>query len=110
MCGVDAFDNEYEELLTKLDQLVLLLERHGEAHWVNWLSTDRKLLARSDAKALAHVRSAFGGMGSLNDLYIHPANGHLIDAEYLDKANNELSELRSDVYKLTVTLQRSMNH
>lgn len=77
--------------------------------WVDWLTRARESLAHSDAQGLDHLRSAFGGMGSLNDLVIHPMNGHTVDAGSIDRLNDELTQLRSDVYRLAITLRRSLD-
>ena len=107
--GVDACDRRYKELLAKLDQLVTLLTRCDVSDWVDWLTRARESLAHSDAQGLDHLRSAFGGMGSLNDLVIHPMNGHTVDAGSIDRLNDELTRLRSDVYRLAITLRRSLD-
>ena len=38
-------------------------------------------------------------MGSLNDVVIHPANGHAIDVAEIDAVNRKLSEIRLQIYE-----------
>ena len=45
-----------------------------------------------------YLLRAFGGMGSLNDLLIHEANGHSIAAVDVGPVNDRLDELRTRVY------------
>ena len=58
----------YREVLQALH---LLLDSIGETHWRDWIGQD---LAEWDTqRSVAHHLSAYGGMGSLNDLYFPPA-------------------------------------
>ncbi len=72
-------DGKLQELCQSIESLVLLLGSAGETHWNNWLQTDLRRLRSGDTYALQHLLQAFGGMGSLNDLVIHPLNGHVLD-------------------------------
>jgi hypothetical protein len=51
-----------------LDAMHLLLNRCGETHWRDWVAKD---LADWDASgSVSHHLSAYGGMGSFNDVYL----------------------------------------
>jgi hypothetical protein len=50
---------------------------------------------KSDAQAILRK---FGGMGSINDLYICSANGHSIKVEDEAAANQELQSLLECIY------------
>lgn len=48
------------------------------------------------------VRDLFGGMGSLNDIYISKANGHIVENE--KEANGHLDKLRKALWnEITAT-------
>jgi Domain of unknown function (DUF6966) len=92
-----------EESLLELESL--LRSRH--AFW--WADKIRRVL---DPDALfadraAEVRSWFGGMGSLNDLWLSRGNGHRIDDGEEDKVNRRLQQLRGEVYRLVDAVLRS---
>lgn len=93
------------ELLLTLDDLASLLRRHGEPHWSAWLEGDARRLRNGDRGALDHLLSAFGGMGSLNDLILSPVNGHAIDEEDVERVNAELRRLASRLFTLARELQ-----
>ncbi|WP_433771408.1 DUF6966 domain-containing protein [Pseudomonas putida] len=59
-----------EELIYILDQLAILLESDGDTHWSFWMRRTRALLLDSDYSGIEYLLSAFGGMGSLNDLIL----------------------------------------
>lgn len=82
----------------QLAELVELLERYGEARWADWLAADLRAIRKGDACGLDHLLQAFGGMGSINDLVIHPVNGHRIDAVEIDTVNRRLDALREQIW------------
>lgn len=57
-----------------LHAMVRLLEAVGEKHWAAWIREDIHLWEGSSETA--HHLSAYGGMGSFNDVWICHANGH----------------------------------
>ena len=88
------------ELRTVLAELQDLLDDVGERFWARW--------ARERAAALAwgrlephDLRYVLGGLGSLNDLVLHPANGHDIDRDDVDELNARLTRLRAHLWQLT---------
>ena len=85
---------------------MLLLGSVGETHWTNWLQTDLRRLRSGDTYALPHLLQAFGGMGSLNDLVVHPLNGHVVDEHKAAQINDRLRDLRGDIYRLANELER----
>jgi hypothetical protein len=50
--------------------------------------------------------SAFGGMGSINDLVLHPMNGHKVDVNEVSTVNGRLNSLLERIYALVVKLKR----
>ncbi|WP_324027849.1 hypothetical protein QSV08_07850 [Maribacter sp. BPC-D8] len=51
-----------------LEILKQLLEESGNTHWANWIDKDIKLWEATED--VNHHLSAFGGMGSINDLFV----------------------------------------
>jgi len=51
-----------------LNVLKILLERSDNSHWANWISQD--ILEWNENKSTKHHISAYGGMGSINDLSV----------------------------------------
>jgi hypothetical protein len=53
--------------------------------------------------------SAFGGMGSLNDLVLDPVNGHRLRPGQVESANADLERCQSAVYAAARMLQRELD-
>jgi len=104
-----TFDDQYDRLLAALDQAVLLLRRYSKDFWADWLETDRVKIAKGDSYALDHLLQAFGGMGSLNDLIIHPVNGDVIEDSDVPAANEELTSLREEIWTTAKAMRREIN-
>ena len=92
------FDGVFRQLLVTLDELVALLRRVGEDRWADRIAADRQAIERGDRHGLDHFLSAFGGMGSLNDLIIHPLNGHDVGANDAEAVNELLSRLLGEAW------------
>lgn len=67
-----------EQLIAILEQIEHLLMNHGEQHWSVWITRDMTAIKKHDSHGIAHLLSAYGGMGSFNDLWLCAANGHRI--------------------------------
>lgn len=98
-----------EELICALDKLAEVLESDGEAHWSHWARNARARLLNSDYSGIAYVLSAYGGMGSLNDLVLGQSHedgvftwkpGHV-------ELNDKFVKLRSDTAQLAYAISRS---
>ncbi len=57
-----------EELKIELEKLVEYLEAQDEAHWVKWMNEARREINNSDFHGIEKILSAYGGMGSINDI------------------------------------------
>jgi hypothetical protein len=77
-----------------------LLVGCGENAWAERLRKDAQRIKSLDFYGVEHLRTMFGGMGSFNDLVLHPRNGHSIKAVDVSAANEKLDELRSKIYSL----------
>jgi hypothetical protein len=84
---------EIQALAELIEKAQALLTKHGEKHWASWLEQDTRRIRNLDLYGIEHFLSAFGGMGSINDLVLHPINGHLIQESETDAANTELANL-----------------
>ena len=104
MARLDA-SPERDDLLRVLDQLGELLRTCEEEHWAEWIDRDRRLIADGHPDALGHLLAAFGGMGSLRDLTIHPANGHAIDERRIRPVNDRLRTLRGAAFTMATSLR-----
>lgn len=91
---------DIETLSGRLEAISAMLTSFGEKHWAAWLADDARRLRAGDPAALEHFLSAFGGMGSINDLYICPQNGHRIDEADVQASNEQLRRALSDVWEL----------
>jgi hypothetical protein len=89
-----------DKLACLLESISTKLTAFGEKHWAAWLADDARRLRTGDPAAIDHFLSAFGGMGSINDLYICPQNGHRIDAADVPASNEQLRRALSDAWGL----------
>lgn len=102
-------DERHARLLTNVAAARDLLECVGEDHWSRWMSTVHTELASGDAHGLTRLLGATGGMGSLNDLVIHPMNGHTVPEGELDHVNRSLVELVSSALADARALRRHLD-
>ena len=86
-------------ILTKLEQLKNFLKNYNEpyAKILDDLETEMRsadiLNMQKEIEILERLKThMFGGMGSINDIWISRRNGHKVDDE--EKANSRLDELR----------------
>lgn len=100
---------ERDELLRVLVELAELLRTWDEDRWADWIDRDRRLIGDGHPDALGHLLAGFGGMGSLRDLTIHPANGHAIDDDRVRVVNDRLRTLRGAAFTMATSL-RSDEH
>ncbi len=89
---VDATDRLLRDGLRETQ---LLLEGVGEEWWASKMRGELCGTANPST-----ILSWFGGMGSLNDLMLCRANGHLFDAEDEVELNGRLRALTSRMFEL----------
>lgn len=97
---------EPEQLVVVLESISTTLTAFGEKHWADWVAEDARRLRHGDLSGAAHFLSAFGGMGSINDLYICPRNGHRIAETEVVTKNEGLKGALSEAYALAHILVR----
>ncbi|UVH49888.1 hypothetical protein P0D91_14840 [Pseudomonas sp. CBSPBW29] len=96
------------ELIDVLEELAILLESDGDNHWSRWMRKAKTLLQASDYSGITYLRSAYGGMGSFNDLILGQSS---VDGVFFWKPgykelNDRLEELRSKASQLGTEIQR----
>jgi hypothetical protein len=104
----DAYDANYRKLLDSLDEAADLLRRHNEQFWADGLAADRARIAEGDRYALDHLLSAFGGMGSLNDVVPHGSSPSQPFDEVVRAANDRLSDLRDAIWHAAKDMQAEL--
>ena len=97
-----------ELLIAILEQIEHLLVIHREQHWSAWITRDITAIKKYDAHGIVHLLSAYGGMGSFNDLWLCAANGHRIDEMEVMGVNDTLSALRSEAYALAKEIEHKI--
>ena len=97
-----------DELLEVLAEIIELLESDGEQHWSKWMRQSRARLVNSDYSGIKHLLSAYGGMGSFNDLVIGQCyeNDQFRWKEGHIEKNNRLAELRSKAWEMADVMRR----
>ncbi len=82
--------NQYEHSLVAMKRL---LDRVGEARWADWIEAD--LREWRESRGTAHHLSAYGGMGSFNDVWISRGNGNAVTAAQEPWANELFAWLKA---------------
>jgi len=100
---------ELESLAQLLDEAANLLHAYGVGNWTAWLKTDAERIRRSDFYGVEHLLSAFGGMGSLNDVVLVRSDApHGVRTASIDNALFE--SLRTEIYTQAAKLAREEQH
>ena len=94
----DEFEGRLADLLATLDDASALFAKHGAHRWAAWLSENRERIANHDRYGVEHLLTAFGGMGSLNDVVFHPMNGNASGEDIDGWDNAELAALRGKLF------------
>src|SRR5262245_39094614 len=108
----------YEAVIEELHELLASVD--PDPSWDSWTTTTegwlkklREIHTRRDQpeEIELHARrvlESFGGMGSLNDLFLSPQAGHKIgpDKKAIAAANAKLNQLRDDLHQLAKKLLR----
>jgi hypothetical protein len=88
---------EVAELAALADEVAELLTGCGEMSWGEWFRKDARRIRNLDLYGVEHLKLAYGGMGSVNDLVLHPRNGHTLRDDEIGPANERLRSLLSKV-------------
>jgi hypothetical protein len=92
-------------LIATLQETVELLERANERGWAFRLRGDLERIDDDDGSGIDHLLSAYGGMGSLSDLYLCAQNGHSVSANDVTSVNEKLNALTSKLWELARELR-----
>lgn len=98
-----------KELVEVLDELIPLLRENKADHWSNWMTEAKKRLTASDYSGIEKVLSAYGGMGSFNDLVLgtHEENGTPHQLPQYWEINEQLSSLRTRAGELADEIRQA---
>jgi len=88
-----------------LEEAAVLMRSVEENHWASWLEKDAACIRASDFYGIEHFCAAFGGMGSITDLVIHPMNHHRVAESGINQVNEQLKSLLGQAYKLAHELR-----
>ncbi|WDZ96759.1 hypothetical protein Herbaro_02940 [Herbaspirillum sp. WKF16] len=94
---------EIELLLLRLREATQLLQAHQNIEWADWLMTDARMILQLDFYGIEHLLSAFGGMGSLNDVVLQRYDGNSLIVPSAE--NEQFSVLRQEIYSLASKLK-----
>ena len=94
----DEADERYSRLVGNLVAARDLLQSAGAGWWSDWLTTVHAEVSAHDAHGLRRLLGGYGGMGSFNDLVIHPLNGHAVSEADVGRVNTSLDALRSALH------------
>jgi hypothetical protein len=96
-------EKRYRRLLENLAIAELILNSGGEQRWGEWLAVVRKELENRDGHGLERLVQAYGGMGSLNDVYVSVGSTGASTV-----ANHRWDALRSAMYDDAAALLRDL--
>lgn len=99
-------DKNTKKLLSTIDKQISILKMHGESHWLKWLEEDKRLIEQGHIGGIEHLLSAFGAMGSINDLYLCKENGHLINDKETSSVNEEVVKNNIKIYDLATKVKQ----
>ncbi len=97
------------KLETSLRSVVDVLESHGERNWSFIVAGLLSRLSDGDAGAVDGILALYGGMGSFNDLFLCPQNGHSINEESVKEVNAQLRALASQIWVSAREMQRALD-
>lgn len=98
---------ETELLCERLRDTSTLLRSAGESHWARWMETSLRRIEKGDFSGVEHLLSAFGGMGSFNDLILMSTNGHSVTGDNQRDFNDRLDDLRVQLYTIAQNVRRN---
>lgn len=113
------FDARLQRLREALAEVGQLLQDFGEEHWLAWFARCQVALDASNSAAFNQILSAFGGMGSFNDLVLHRRGQELrssvevaLEGRGWSKeeraANYRLGELRTVIWTEATALRAEL--
>ncbi|MDJ0037252.1 hypothetical protein QM637_15640 [Pantoea allii] len=83
------------EIKRIIKEIIILLLDNGEVPWARYFDKCLRQLDDEYHEGIYKLRTAYGGMGSFNDLILHSNGLPLI------KENELLEQFRNELYKVT---------
>jgi hypothetical protein len=87
-------------LVKTLEQMAAVLTSCGETYWAAKLRGDLALLQRGDVYGAERFLTYFGGMGSINDVWLCEMNGHSVTRAREKETNEQFHALRERAWQL----------
>jgi hypothetical protein len=97
---------EISKLVTMLDEAAAIFRIHSMNHWASWLEKDIQHLRNSDFYGIRHLLSAYGGMGSLNDVGLAEPDPLLPGVLRIHSDDARLQNLIAEMHALASKLSR----
>ena len=88
------------ELAQVLEQMIGVLADSGDTFWSGAIGNDLALLRKGDAYGAERFLTYFGGMGSINDVWLCEMNGHSVPKTREGQINAEFHALRERAWQL----------
>lgn len=98
-------DDPTEQLARLIHDAATLLDRYDREHWATWLRDDLARIRAGDAHGVSHLLRAYGGMGSINDIMIHPANGDDVSIREGQLITDQLHGWLSEIWTIASALR-----
>ncbi len=96
------------ELIRLLEESAAFLEVYGEKWYCDWLRNCATMIMGNDPSGIEQLIRGFGGMGSFNDLVLHPGNNHKLNESEINFVNIKLDEYRREIYQQVSDLRRDL--
>jgi hypothetical protein len=102
LCASTDMTSKKVELEEALEELISILEKHGERHWSKMLRKSLQRIETGDYSGVELLKTFYGGMGSFNDLLIQPntTKGKIEFTEKQIGANRKIDLLRETAWTL----------
>jgi len=94
----DDFDTHFQSLGKAIVECVSLLRASDETQFADWLEGDQLKIANGKTRALQHLLSAYGGMGSINDILLEDP-----------QAQKRFRKLKSEIWKHADAMLRELD-
>jgi hypothetical protein len=100
---------EIQTLSGALQRTVVLLKKCGEKRWAFKLEGYLEQLNGGNLGAIDQLLGTYGGMGSFNDLYLCPHNGHQLTLTETPVINERLNKLGHQMWEAATQLRRQLD-
>jgi|SRR6187402_2829992 len=95
-----------EDLIETLEGMVQLLRGRDEHHWSLKIADDLHFLHNGNVYGAERFLTYFGGMGSLNDVWLCQENGNSVAKTDETQVNAEFHALREKAWTLARVVTR----